>query len=41
MSRTDLKDLSPADQAAIDALNLQLDHIDVLKRAAGPAATAH
>jgi hypothetical protein len=41
MSRTDLKDLSPGDQAAIDALTLQLDHVDVLKREAGPAASAH
>jgi len=41
MARTDLSNLSEADQAAIDALKLQLDHVDVLKRAAGRPATTH
>jgi hypothetical protein len=41
MARTDLKNLSPEEQKAIDALNLQLDHVDVLKREAGRAPTAH
>jgi hypothetical protein len=38
LARTDLTNLSPADQAAIEALKLQLDHVDVLKREAAPAA---
>lgn len=41
MARTDLSNLSEADQAAIDALKLQLDHVDVLKRAAGRPTTTH
>jgi hypothetical protein len=38
MARVDLSNLSPADQAAIDALKLQLEHVDVLKREAAPTA---
>jgi len=32
LDHVDLTGLSPSEQAAIDAINLQLDHISVLKR---------
>jgi hypothetical protein len=38
MTRVDLTNLSPGDQAAIEALKLQLDHVDVIKREAASAA---
>jgi hypothetical protein len=38
LAHVDLAGLSPAERAAIDALQLQLDHVDVLKREAAAAA---
>ena len=37
MAHVDLSGLTPGEQAAIEALRLQIEHVDVLKREAGLA----
>ena len=41
LAHADLTDLTPAEQAAIDAVTLQLDHVDVLKRESAASSAVH